>query len=148
MKAGKLKERSNAAWKQIVLSAEELLEDFQRFRKESRSTAGQAGDFMTVWKQMILMINREKEQCGNLLEESDRKIREARENTKRKKTVEKLLENLQKEKDRIQEKKNFCDREQAGLTMKAAENKKQRKMRQEEIRQILWKQEKKFWKQK
>ena len=104
VKAGKLKERSNAAWKQIVLSAEELLEDFQRFRKESRSTAGQAGDFMTVWKQMILMINREKEQCGNLLEESDRKIREARENTKRKKTVEKLLENLQKEKDRIQEK--------------------------------------------
>ena len=92
VKAGKLKERSNAAWKQIVLSAEELLEDFQRFRKESRSTAGQAGDFMTVWKQMILMINREKEQCGNLLEESDRKIREARENTKRKKTVEKLLE--------------------------------------------------------
>ena len=29
VKAGKLKERSNAAWKQIVLSAEELLEDFQ-----------------------------------------------------------------------------------------------------------------------
>ena len=136
VKAGKLKERSNAAWKQIVLSAEELLEDFQRFRKESRSTAGQAGDFMTVWKQMILMINREKEQCGNLLEESDRKIREARENTKRKKTVEKLLENLQKEKDRIQEKKNFCDREQAGLTMKAAENKKQQQNAAEEIRQI------------
>lgn len=136
VKAGKLKERSNAAWKQIVLGAEELLEDFQRFRKESRSTAGQAGDFMTVWKQMILMINREKEQCGNLLEESDRKIREARENTKRKKTVEKLLENLQKEKDRIQEKKNFCDREQAGLTMKAAENKKQQQNAAEEIRQI------------
>lgn len=136
VKAGKLKERSNAAWKQIVLSAEELLEDFQRFRKESRSAAGQAGDFMTVWKQMILMINREKEQCGNLLEESDRKIREARENTKRKKTVEKLLENLQKEKDRIQEKKNFCDREQAGLTMKAAENKKQQQNAAEEIRQI------------
>ena len=136
VKAGQLKERSNAAWKQIVLSAEELLEDFQRFRKESRSTAGQAGDFMTVWKQMILMINREKEQCGNLLEESDRKIREARENTKRKKTVEKLLENLQKEKDRIQEKKNFCDREQAGLTMKAAENKKQQQNAAEEIRQI------------
>ena len=136
VKAGKLKERSNAAWKQIVLSAEELLEDFQRFRKESRSTAGQAGDFMTVWKQMILMINREKEQCGNLLEESDRKIREARENIKRKKTVEKLLENLQKEKDRIQEKKNFCDREQAGLTMKAAENKKQQQNAAEEIRQI------------
>lgn len=136
VKAGKLKERSNAAWKQIVLSAEELLEDFQRFRKESRSTAGQAGDFMTVWKQMILMINREKEQCENLLEESDRKIREARENTKRKKTVEKLLENLQKEKDRIQEKKNFCDREQAGLTMKAAENKKQQQNAAEEIRQI------------
>lgn len=136
VKTGKLKERSNAAWKQIVLSAEELLEDFQRFRKESRSTAGQAGDFMTVWKQMILMINREKEQCGNLLEESDRKIREARENTKRKKTVEKLLENLQKEKDRIQEKKNFCDREQAGLTMKAAENKKQQQNAAEEIRQI------------
>ena len=136
VKAGKLKERSNAAWKQIVLSAEELLEDFQRFRKESRSTAGQAGDFMTVWKQMILMINREKEQCGNLLEESDRKIREARENTKRKKTVEKLLENLHKEKDRIQEKKNFCDREQAGLTMKAAENKKQQQNAAEEIRQI------------
>lgn len=136
VKAGKLKERSNAAWKQIVLSAEELLEDFQRFRKESRSTVGQAGDFMTVWKQMILMINREKEQCGNLLEESDRKIREARENTKRKKTVEKLLENLQKEKDRIQEKKNFCDREQAGLTMKAAENKKQQQNAAEEIRQI------------
>ena len=136
VKAGKLKERSNAAWKQIVLSAEELLEDFQRFRKESRSTAGQAGDFMTVWKQMILMINREKEQCGNLLEESDRKIREARENTKRKKTVEKLPENLQKEKDRIQEKKNFCDREQAGLTMKAAENKKQQQNAAEEIRQI------------
>lgn len=136
VKAGKLKERSNAAWKQIVFSAEELLEDFQKFRKESRSTAGQAGDFMTVWKQMILMINREKEQCGNLLEESDRKIREARENTKRKKTVEKLLENLQKEKDRIQEKKNFCDREQAGLTMKAAENKKQQQNAAEEIRQI------------
>ena len=136
VKAGKLKERSNAAWKQIVLSAEELLEDFQRFRKESRSTAGQAGDFMTVWKQMILMINREKEQCGNLLEESDRKIREARENTKRKKTVEKLLENIKKEKDRIQEKMNFCDREQAGLTMKAAENKKQQQNAAEEIRQI------------
>ena len=44
VKAGKLKERSNAAWKQIVLSAEELLEDFQRFRKESRSTAGRTSE--------------------------------------------------------------------------------------------------------
>ena len=51
-------------------------------------------------------------------------------------SVEKLLENLQKEKDRIQEKKNFCDREQAGLTMKAAENKKQQQNAAEEIRQI------------
>ena len=98
VKAGKLKERSNAAWKQIVLSAEELLEDFQRFRKESRSAAGQAGDFMTVWKQMILMINREKEQCGNLLEESDRKIQEAQENTKRKKTVENFWRIFKKKK--------------------------------------------------
>ena len=51
-------------------------------------------------------------------------------------TVEKLLENLQKEKDRILEKKNFCDREQAGLKMKAAENKKQQQNAAEEIRQI------------
>lgn len=136
LEAGKLKERSNAAWRQIVTSAEELLKEFQKFREESKNTSGQAGDFVTVWKQMILMINREEEQCGNLLAESDEKIREARENIKRKKTVEKLLEDLQKEKDRLQEKKNSCDREQAGLTMKASENKKQQKIAAEEIREI------------
>ena len=101
LEAGKLKERSNAAWRQIVTSAEELLEDFQEFRRETRNGNGQAGDFRTVWKQMLLMINREKEQCNNLLAESDRKIREFEENTKRKKTVEKLLEDLEKEKEEI-----------------------------------------------
>ena len=135
LEAGKLKERSNASWKQIVSSAEELLEEFQEFRKETKNGNGQAGDFRTVWKQMILMINREKEQCENLLTESDRKIREAEENTKRKKKVEKLLENLEKEKDMLQEKKNSCDREQAGLTTKASENEKQQKNAAEEIRQ-------------
>ena len=135
LEAGKLKERSNASWKQIVSSAEELLEEFQEFRKETKNGNGQAGDFRTVWKQMILMINREKEQCENLLTESDRKIREAEENTKRKQTVEKLLENLEKEKDMLQEKKNSCDREQAGLTTKASENEKQQKNAAEEIRQ-------------
>lgn len=135
LEAGKLKERSNAAWRQIVTSAEELLEDFQEFRRETRNGNGQAGDFRTVWKQMILMINREKEQCNNLLAESDRKIREFEENTKRKKTVEKLLEDLEKEKDTFQEKKNSCDREQAGLTIKASENEKQQKNAAEEIRQ-------------
>ena len=135
LEAGKLKERSNASWKQIVSSAEELLEEFQEFRKETKNGNGQAGDFRTVWKQMILMINREKEQCENLLTESDRKIREAEENTKRKKKVEKLLENLEKEKDMLQEKKNSCDREQTGLTTKASENEKQQKNAAEEIRQ-------------
>ena len=135
LEAGKLKERSNASWKQIVSSAEELLEEFQEFRKEAKNGNGQAGDFRTVWKQMILMINREKEQCENLLTESDRKIREAEENTKRKKKVEKLLENLEKEKDMLQEKKNSCDREQTGLTTKASENEKQQKNAAEEIRQ-------------
>ena len=135
LEAGKLKERSNASWKQIVSSAEELLEEFQEFRKETKNGNGQAGDFRTVWKQMILMINREKEQCENLLTESDRKIREAEENTKRKQKVEKLLENLEKEKDILQEKKNSCDREQAGLTTKASENEKQQKNAAEEIRQ-------------
>ena len=135
LEAGKLKERSNASWKQIVSGAEELLEEFQEFRKEAKNGNGQAGDFRTVWKQMILMINREKEQCENLLTESDRKIREAEENTKRKKKVEKLLENLEKENDMLQEKKNSCDREQAGLTTKASENEKQQKNAAEEIRQ-------------
>ena len=135
LEAGKLKERSNASWKQIVSGAEELLEEFQEFRKEAKNGNGQAGDFRTVWKQMILMINREKEQCENLLTESDRKIREAEENTKRKQKVEKLLENLEKEKDILQEKKNSCDREQAGLTTKASENEKQQKNAAEEIRQ-------------
>ena len=135
LEAGKLKERSNASWKQIVSGAEELLEEFQEFRKEAKNGNGQAGDFRTVWKQMILMINREKEQCENLLTESDRKIREAEKNTKRKKKVEKLLENLEKEKDMLQEKKNSCDREQTGLTTKASENEKQQKNAAEEIRQ-------------
>ena len=136
LEAGKLKERSNASWKQIVSGAEELLAEFQEFRKETKNGNGQAGDFRTVWKQMILMINREKEQCKNLLTESDRKIREAEENTKRKQKVEKLLENLEKEKDILQEKKNSCDREQAGLTTKASENEKQQKNAAEEIRQV------------
>ena len=136
LEAGKLKERCNASWKQIVSGAEELLEEFQEFRKETKNGNGQAGDFRTVWKQMILMINREKEQCKNLLTESDRKIREAEENTKRKQKVEKLLENLEKEKDILQEKKNSCDREQAGLTTKASENEKQQKNAAEEIRQV------------
>lgn len=135
LEAGKLKERSNASWKQIVSGAEELLEEFQEFRKEAKNGNGQAGDFRTVWKQMILMINREKEQCENLLTESDRKIREAEENTKRKKKVEKLLENLEKEKEMLQEKKNSFDREQTGLTTKASENEKQQKNAAEEIRQ-------------
>ena len=136
LEAGKLKERSNAFWKQIVSGAEELLAEFQEFRKETKNGNGQAGDFRTVWKQMILMINREKEQCENLLTESDRKIREAEENTKRKQKVEKLLENLEKEKDILQEKKNSCDREQTGLTTKASENEKQQKNAAEEIRQV------------
>ena len=136
LEAGKLKERSNASWKQIVSGAEELLEEFQEFRKETKNGNGQAGDFRTVWKQMILMINREKEQCKNLLTESDRKIREAEENTKRKQKVEKLLENLEKEKDILQEKKNSCDREQTGLTTNASENEKQQKNAAEEIRQV------------
>lgn len=136
LEAGKLKERSNASWKQIVSGAEELLAEFQEFRKETKNGNGQAGDFRTVWKQMILMINREKEQCENLLTESDRKIREAEENTKRKQKVEKLLENLEKEKDILQEKKNSCDREQTGLTTKAYENEKQQKNAAEEIRQV------------
>ena len=136
LETGKLKERSNASWKQIVSGAEELLSEFQEFRKETKNGNGQAGDFRTVWKQMILMINREKEQCENLLTESDRKIREAEENTKRKQKVEKLLENLEKEKDILQEKKNSCDREQAGLTTKASENEKQQKNAAEEIRQV------------
>ena len=135
LEAGKLKERSNASWKQIVSGAEELLEEFQEFRRETKNGNGQAGDFRTVWKQMILMINREKEQCENLLTESDRKIREAEENTKRKQKVEKLLENLEKEKDILQEKKHSCDREQTGLTTKASENEKQQKNAAEEIRQ-------------
>ena len=135
LEAGKLKERSNASWRQIVTSAEELLEDFQEFRKETKKGNGQAGDFMTVWNQMIFMINREKEQCEKLLAESDRKIRKAQENIKRRKTAEKLLEDLEKEKEKLQEKKNFCDREQAGLTIKASENEKQQKNVAEEIRQ-------------
>ena len=132
LEAGKLKERSNASWKQIVASAQELLEDFQRFRKSSN---GQAEDFMNVWKALISMINREQETCGNLLAESDKEIRETEEKIKRKKTVEKLLENLEKEKEDLQEKKNYCDREQNGLEIKEAENLKQQENATEEIRQ-------------
>lgn len=77
-----------------------------------------------------------KRTVRNLLTESDRKIREAEENTKRKQKVEKLLENLEKEKDILQEKKNSCDREQTGLTTKAYENEKQQKNAAEEIRQV------------
>ena len=34
LKAGSLKEQSNASWRQIVASAEELLEEFQEFHKK------------------------------------------------------------------------------------------------------------------
>ncbi len=125
LEAGRLKERRNAFWRQIVDSAEELLEEFQEFREKNKNENGQTEDFITVWKQLIAMINREQEQCGKLLEESEKEIRESRENTKRKKTAEKLLEDLEKEKDQLQEKKNLCDREQAGLQTKASENEKQ-----------------------
>lgn len=135
LEAGKLKERSNASWKQIVSSAEELLEDFQDFRKNGKSGNGQAEDFMTVWKALISMINREQEKCGNLLAESDKEIRETEEKIKRKKNVEKLLENLEEEKENLQEKKNYCDKEQNGLQIKEAENLKQQENASEEIRQ-------------
>ena len=125
LEAGRLKERRNASWRQIVDSAEELLEEFQEFREKNKNENGQTEDFITVWKQLIAMINREQEQCGKLLEESEKEIRKSRENTKRKKTVEKVLEDLEKEKDQLQEKKNLCDREQAGLQTKASENEKQ-----------------------
>lgn len=135
LEAGKLKERSNASWKQIVASAEELLEDFQDFRKNGKSGNGQAEDFMTVWKALISMINREQEKCGNLLAESDKEIRETDEKIKRKKNVEKLLEDLEEEKENLQEKKNYCDKEQNGLQIKEAENLKQQENASEEIRQ-------------
>ena len=135
LEAGKLKERSNASWKQIVVSSEELLEDFQDFRKKSKSVNGQAEDFMTVWKTLISMINREQEKCENLLTESDKEIREVEKKIKRKKTVEKFLESLEEEKEKLREKKNRLDREQSGLQIKEAENIKQQENAAEEIRQ-------------
>ncbi len=135
LEAGKLKERSNASWKQIVAGAEELLEDFQDFRKKSNRGNGQAEDFMTVWKALISMINQEQEKCGKLLAESDKEIRETEEKIKRKKTVEKHLENLEEEKEKLQERKSHFDKEQNGLDIKEAENLKQQENAAEEIRQ-------------
>ena len=54
---------------------------------------------MTVWKQLTSMVKRAQEQCEDLLAESEKEIRKAQENTKRKKTVEKSLERLEKEKE-------------------------------------------------
>ena len=142
LEAGKLKERSNASWRQIVTSAEALLEDFQEFRKSEKNEGSHTGDFMTVWKQLITMVNNQQQQCGRFLEENDKEIRKAKENIKRKKNVEKLLEQLEKDKDRLQEKKNHCDREQAGLLIKESENKKQQQNTEEEIRQIFQEREK------
>ena len=136
LKAGSLKEQSNASWRQIVASAEELLEEFQEFHKKNKNGNGQAEDFLTVWKQLTSMVNRAQEQCEDLLMESEKEIRKAQENTKRKKTVENAMERLEKEKEELQEKKNFFDREQAGLSMKASENQKQQQNAAEEIRQI------------
>lgn len=136
LKAGSLKEQSNASWRQIVASAEELLEEFQEFHKKNKNGNGQAEDFLTVWKQLTSMVNRAQEQCEDLLMESEKEIRKAQENTKRKKTVENTMERLEKEKEELQEKKNFFDREQAGLSMKASENQKQQQNAAEEIRQI------------
>lgn len=134
LKAGGLKEQSNASWRQIVASAEDLLEEFQEFHKKKEN--GQAEDFLTVWKQLTSMVNRAREQCADLLTESEKEIRKAQENTKRKKTVEESLERLEKDKEELQEKKNFFDREQAGLWIKVSENQKQQQNAAEEIRQI------------
>ena len=62
---------------------------------------------MTVWKQLTSMVKRAQEQCEDLLAESEKEIRKAQENTKRKKTVEKSLERLEKEKEELLEKKEF-----------------------------------------
>lgn len=137
LKAGSLKEQSNASWRQIVASAEELLEEFQEFHKKNKSGNGQTEDFMTVWKQLTSMVKRAQEQCEDLLAESEKEIRKAQENTKRKKTVEKSLERLEKEKEELLEKKNFFDREQAGLRMKASENQKQQQNMADEIRLVV-----------
>lgn len=142
LEAGKLKERSNGAWKQILNSAEMLLEDFQEFRNTAGNENGHAGDFMTTWKQLISMINDQQQQMEKLLKESDKEIRRSEDNIKRKKNAEKLLEQLEKEKEQLQEKKNHCDREKAGLLIKEAENKKQQQKAAEEIRQIFLEREK------
>ena len=72
LKAGSLKEQSNASWRQIVASAEELLEEFQEFHKKNKSGNGQTEDFMTVWKQLTSMVKRAQEQCEDLLAESEK----------------------------------------------------------------------------
>lgn len=51
------------------------------------------------------MVNRAQEQCEDLLTESEKEIRKAQENTKRKKTVENAMERLEKEKEELQEKR-------------------------------------------
>lgn len=51
-----------------------------------------------MWKQLTSMVNRAQEQCEDLLAESEKEIRKAQENTKRKKTVENAMERLEKEK--------------------------------------------------
>lgn len=78
LKAGSLKEQSNASWRQIVASAEELLEEFQEFHKKNKSGNGQTEDFMTVWKQLTSMVKRAQEQCEDLLAGSEKEIRKPR----------------------------------------------------------------------
>lgn len=51
--------------------------------------------------------------------------------------MEKSLERLEKEKEELLEKKNFFDREQAGLRMKASENQKQQQNMADEIRLVV-----------
>lgn len=135
LKAGSLKEQSNASWRQIVASAEELLEEFQEFHKKNKNGNGQAEDFLTVWKQLTSMVNRAQEQCEDLLMESEKEIRKAQENTKERKQW-KMPWSVLKKKRGTARKKNFFDREQAGLSMKASENQKQQQNAAEEIRQI------------
>ena len=84
------------------------------------------------------MINREKEQCGNLLEESDRRNPGSPGKHKKKENCGKTSgESSKRKRSELQEKKNFCDREQAGLTMKAAENQKQQQNMADEIRLVV-----------
>lgn len=103
LKAGSLKEQSNASWRQIVASAEELLEEFQEFHKKNKSGNGQTEDFMTVWKQLTSMVKGHRNSARIFWRKVKKKSGKPRK-IQKKENSGKVLERLEKEKEELLEK--------------------------------------------